>query len=127
MFPQIPTDFVVPKIPTEIEIPIPPSQYAYADTQFEIIRDYILEFQESLDNEHDVGLMLTNFGSTMVMQVTEIGYEESVLMIFKGFVNGRESTLIQHVSQLNFLLTSVEKPIDVPKRKIGFTVIQDEE
>ena len=115
------------QIPTEIDIPIPKSHYSYADTQFEIIRDYVLEFQESLDNEHDVGLMLTNFGNTVLMQVTEIGYEEPVLMIIKGIVNGRDSTLIQHVSQLNFLLTSVEKPVDVPKRKIGFTVNQEEE
>ena len=44
-------------------------------------------------------------------RILEISYEESVLMIFKGYVNGRMSTLIQHVSQLNFLLTSVEKEL----------------
>jgi hypothetical protein len=54
------------------------------------------------------------------MQVTNITYEKSVLMIFKGFVNGREATLIQHINQLNFMLTSVEKEPDRPKRKIGF-------
>lgn len=106
-------------------IPASPIAYSYSDTQFEIIKRYILDFQQSLDNEHDVGVLLTNFGSTMLMQVTSVGFERSVLMVFRGYVDGREATLIQHVSQLNFLLTSVPKAPDEPKRKIGFTVAQD--
>lgn len=108
-----------PSVPA-FEPPYIPAQYMYSDTQFEIIRKYILRFQADLDREHDVGLMLTNFGNTVLMEVTEIGYENSVLMVFTGYVNGRKSTLIQHVSQLNFLLTSVPKDPDVPKRRIGF-------
>ena len=101
--------------------PLPSSQ-SYSDTQFEIIKRYVLAFQASLDQEHDIGLLLTNFGQSMLMEVTKIGYEDSVLMVFHGFVNGRESTLIQHVSQMNFLLTSISKEPDKPKRKIGFIV-----
>lgn len=108
-------------IPDVLLKPLPSAQ-SYSNTQFEIIKAYILDFQDSLDNKHDVGVMLTNFGSSILMEVTEIGYEESVLMIFKGFVNGRMSTLIQHVSQLNFLLTSVPKEPEQPKRQIGFIV-----
>jgi len=102
--------------------PPPASAYSFADTQFEIIKKYVIDFQKSLDAEHDIGLLLTNFGSTMLMEVTSIGYERSVLLVFKGCVNGRDSTLIQHISQINFLLTSVSKAPDTPKRKIGFTV-----
>lgn len=98
-----------------------PINHAYSDTQFEIIKKYVLDFQESLDSEHDVGMMLTNFGNSILMEVTEIGYEKSVLMVFKGLVNGRQSTLVQHINQLNFLLTSVPKSPDIPKREIGFT------
>ena len=36
------------------------------------------------------------------------------------FVNGREATLIQHINQLKFLRTTVEKEADLPKRRIGF-------
>ena len=114
------------------DIPIPditmkplPVAYSYSNTQVEIIKDYVLEFQQSLDQEHDVDLLLTNFGSSILMEVTHIGYEESVLIVFKGYVNGRQSTLIQHVSQLNFLLTSVSKDPETPKRKIGFTLPED--
>lgn len=109
--------FDIPNMP-EIE-PLPVA-YSYSDTQFEILSKYIKDFEGTLDSEHEVGLILTNFGQSLTIQVTEIGYEESVLMIFKGYVNGKMSTLIQHVSQLNFLLTSIEKEPNRPKRTIGF-------
>lgn len=97
-----------------------PITYSYSDTQFEIIKQYIQEFEASLDADHEVGLLLTNFGQTMLMEVTHIWYEKSVLMVFHGYVNGRKSTLIQHISQLNFLLTSVPRNPERPSRKIGF-------
>lgn len=99
-----------------------PLAYSYSDTQFEILCKYIKEFEAGLDSEHEVGLLLTNFGQAVTMHVTEIGYEKSVLMIFKGYVNGKMSTLIQHIGQLNFLLTSVPKESDRPKNSIGFVV-----
>ena len=99
-----------------------PIAYSYSDTQFEILQKYIEEYQASLDDEHEVGLLLTNFGQSILMQVCEVSYEHSVLLIFKGYVNGKYSTLIQHINQLNFLITSVEKEPDRPKRKIGFVV-----
>ena len=48
-----------------------PTAYSYSDTQFEIIRKYVLEFQKSLDTEHDIGLLLTNFGSSILMRRSE--------------------------------------------------------
>ena len=102
------------------EMPDMPNWYMWSDTQFELIKQYIEDFEESLDTEHEVGLMLTNFGQSVLMQVTEIGYEKSVMLVFKGKVNDRPGTLIQHISQLNFLLTSVDKKPDKPKQKIGF-------
>ncbi len=97
-----------------------PIMYQYSDTQFEILQKHIKKFEETLDSEHEVGILLTNFGQSILMQVTEISYEESVLMVFRGYVKGTYSTLIQHVSQLNFLLTSIPKEPDRPKRTIGF-------
>lgn len=108
--------------PLVVEPPVLPIAYSYSDTQFEILQKHIQEFERSLDADHEVALMLTNFSQTIVMQVTEISYEESVLMIFRGYVNGTMSTLIQHVSQLNFLLTSVPRDPDRPKRQIGFVL-----
>ena len=98
-----------------------PTQHMWADSQFEILKKYITEFEAGLDDEHEVGVMLTNFGQSVLMSVTNITYEYSVLMVFKGFVNGREATLIQHINQLNFRLTTIEKEPDRPKRRIGFS------
>ena len=116
----------VPKISLP-EMPDMPNWYMWSDTQFELIKKYIEEFEDSLDTEHEVGVMLTNFGQSVLMQVTEIGYEKSVMLVFKGYVNGKPSTLIQHISQLNFLLTSMDrKEPEKPKRKIGFRMPDDE-
>lgn len=98
----------------------PPSSYSYSDTQFEILKEEIEEYERTLDSEHEVGLWLTNFGQSVLMQITEISYRMPVLMIFKGYVNGIESTLIQHVNQLSFLLTAVKTDPERPKQKIGF-------
>lgn len=104
-----------------------PIAYSYADTQFEIIKKYVQNFQSTLDSDHEVGLLLTNFGQSMLMNVTEIGFEESVLMIFRGYVNGQMSTLIQHISQISFLLTSVpKKDPNAPPRRIGFNAHWEE-
>lgn len=97
-----------------------PIQHMWSDTQFEMIKKYITEYEKTLNSEHEIAVWLTNFGQSVLMQVTNITYEESVLLVFKGYVNGKMSTLIQHINQLSFLLTSVEKESDRPKRKIGF-------
>ena len=100
----------------DIEVPDLPMHHMWSDTQFEIIKKHITEYEKTLDSEHEVAVWLTNFGQSILMQVTNITYEESVLLVFKGYVNGKMSTLIQHINQLNFLLTTVEKEPDRPKQ-----------
>ncbi|MBO4895074.1 MAG: hypothetical protein J5562_09200 [Clostridia bacterium] len=99
-----------------------PLQHMWADEQFHILKHYIQEFEQSLDDEHEVGILMTNFGQSVLMQVTEVTYENPVILVFKGFVNEREATLIQHINQLNFLLTTIKKESNRPKRQIGFTL-----
>lgn len=95
--------------------------YKLADYQYELIIDEIKQFQSKLDEEHEVGVFLASFGQRILMNVTNIGYANPSLIIFIGYVNGKESTLIQHVNQLSFLLTSVEKADpDKPAHRIGF-------
>jgi len=94
----------------------------YAETQFEIIKRYILDFQASLDQEHDVSVLLASFGGPILMDVTHIGFHQPVLLVFKGFVNGNPTTLIQHISQINFLLQALPKKGIEPIRIKGFAV-----
>lgn len=123
-FPLIDTSNIIKAIDAaEIDTPV---QHMWADEQFEILKRYIQDFERSLDAEHEVGIMMTNFGQSVLMQVTQVTYEDPVLMVFKGYVNGREATLIQHINQLNFMLTTVEKEPDRPKRQIGFVANQNE-
>ena len=124
--PDFPSYFLQKPLATPISVANTPFQHMWADEQFEILKKYVQEFEITLDTEHEVGIMMTNFGQTVLMTVEQITYEDPVLMVFKGYVNGRPSTLIQHVNQLNFMLTSIEKETDRPKRQIGFSANRDE-
>ena len=99
-----------------------PVAHMWADEQFEILKKHIQLFESELDSTQEVGIMMTNFGQSVLMQVTEITFEYPVLMIFKGNVNGRKATLIQHINQLNFMLTAMELSDGKKRRPIGFTV-----
>lgn len=113
-FPNMP----IPK-PANINSPI---QDLLVDKQFKILKRYIQNFEQTLDPQHEVGIMMTNLGQSIIMQVIEITYEKPVTLVFKGYVNGKFSTLIQHMNQLNFLLTSLDKVDERPKNPIGFSV-----
>lgn len=102
--------------------------YEHADWKYEKIVEQIKDFQDSLDSEHEVALLLASFGSTITLAVTDIGYQNPDLLYFYGYVDGKESQLIQHMSQLNFLLTSVERADkSKPARRIGFSTNDDED
>jgi hypothetical protein len=103
----------------------PEASYHYADRQYEIIMNSIAAFESELDDSQEVAVMLASFGQSVLMQVTDIGYSNPSLIHFYGFVNGNKAELIQHVNQLNFLLTSVPKADpEIPARRIGY--LQDE-
>lgn len=92
-----------------------------ASSFYEIIKNRIADFENNLDDEHEVAIKLSSFGQSITLYVTDIGYSNPSTLIFYGFVNGQDATLIQHVSQLNFLLISVKKDdVGRPVRRIGF-------
>lgn len=92
-----------------------------ADRSVQIILESIHQFEQSLDNDHEVSIKLASFGSTVILSVCEIGYANPDILIFRGYVDSQFATLIQHVSQLNFLLLSVPKSDpQKPPRRIGF-------
>ena len=101
--------------------------YNMADWKYEKLKEEIEEFQSGLSDDVDVCVQLASFGTSILMQVTDIGYQNPDILYFWGYVNGNEAQLIQHMSQLNFLLMAVKKenPEDEPKR-IGFIVDEEE-
>ena len=94
-----------------------------ASYQFEKLKKTVIAFMDSLDDEHEIALVLTSCGNSFTMVVTEINYIDPVLIVFNGFVDGEYSTLIQHVTQLNVLIKPIPKQDpEKPPRKIGFHI-----
>ncbi len=92
---------------------------------YEAIKKSILEFQSSLDGAHEIGVQLASFNQNLLMYVTRIDYSAPTLIDFYGVINGKDARLIQHVSQLNFLLIAAPKlDANAPARRIGFEVSQ---
>lgn len=85
----------------------------------------IINYQSRLSDTEDVAMSIVKFNESITLLVDSIGYIGYNLVRFGGKDNsGKPLELIQHVSQLNFLLMVVQKPgPEVPKRKIGF--VQD--
>lgn len=97
--------------------------YNLADWKYEKIQKQIQEFEKKLDSEHEISLKLISFSSSITMIVTDIGYQNPDLFYFYGSINGKEAQIIQHASQLNLLIASVEKEDkSKPARRIGFIV-----
>lgn len=110
----------------DIMCPVDLSDPYLAKYQQNVIIEHIKDYQNSLDEQHEVGVFLANFGSQKTMTVTSIGFSNPMLITFYGYVDNVESVLIQHISQINFLLTSVKKPApNKPARRIGFTLNHD--
>jgi hypothetical protein len=87
---------------------------------FKSLVNYIKEFEGELDDNHEVGANLVTFGQSIQIHVQKVSYAAPFLITFQGVDNeGRVLQLIQHVSQLSFLLIAVKKLEDKPYR-IGF-------
>lgn len=106
-----------------------PAQVAIAESNYasefaKYILEQIIEFDSNLGEDLEVGLKLVNFGQTVTFPVRAIDFKNPSLIIFYGIAeDGSEIELIQHVSQISFLITSIprENP-QLPKQKIGFSV-----
>lgn len=93
----------------------------------ENLHQEILNYQSNLPDSEDVAISIVQFGQSTTILVDSIGYIGYNLVRFGGKDNsGKPLELIQHISQLNFLLTVVQKPEpEVPKRPIGFVSQND--
>ena len=82
----------------------------------------IIKYQADLPEADDVALQVVQFNQSTLIFVENIGYIGYNMVCFHGTDGqGKPLELIQHINQLNFLLTVVPKPVpEQPKRKIGF-------
>lgn len=89
------------------------------------IEQQIKAFEATLEQLDDpslyVGLWLASFGQQRLIFANSIEFDEPCLVIFHGFSDdGSPLKLIQHISQLNFLLEARKRVTDEPRRPIGF-------
>lgn len=84
--------------------------------------DEIITYQNKLSDQEDVIMILVQFGQSVTIRVTQIGYIGYNLICFHGEdMYGKPLELIQHIQQLNFLLSVAQKPeVEISKRQIGF-------
>ncbi|QDP99435.1 hypothetical protein FOH38_02065 [Lysinibacillus fusiformis] len=84
--------------------------------------EMINQFDEDLDETEEVGMRLVSFGQTIQFHVQDLGYyNPSLIRFFGKNEDGSDIELIQHVSQISFLLMAVKRlNPEEPKRKIGF-------
>ena len=107
--------------------PVNMRDYSMADWKYEKIKEQIEDFQKELSDDVDVCVALASFGTNMIMDVTDIGYQNPDMLYFYGYINGNETQLIQHTSQLNFVLMAVKKEEpERPPRRIGFATSDEE-
>lgn len=97
-----------------------PAQWAY-----ERIILYIKNFEEQLDDKHEVAMGFAG-GEAGVLRIEGIGYFAPDIISFYGAdEEGTRTQLIQHVAQLNVMLRAMPKPelLDEPRR-IGFRLAE---
>ncbi|MCV6823210.1 MULTISPECIES: DUF6173 family protein [Halocynthiibacter] len=98
-----------------------PAQWAY-----ERLILYIKNFEEQLDNEHEVAMAFVG-GDAGVLRIEGLGYFDPDIITFYGSdASGAKTQLIQHVSQLSVMLRALPKaPTAKAPNRIGFRLAAD--
>lgn len=108
--------------PTKVSAELLSDPYL-ADWKYKKLVEQIRAFESGLDQDHEIAIRLAAFGTSVLMAVDEVSYQNPDMLYFYGKVKGEEAQLIQHISQLNFLLLAVQKPDPKsPPRRIGFAL-----
>lgn len=99
----------------------PYAEKSAAEWAYERVILYIQNFEEQLDDEHEVAMGFTG-GDVGVLKIEGVGFFDPDIVTFYGTdENGGRTQLIQHVSQLNVMLRALprEEP-EAPPTRIGF-------
>ena len=89
-----------------------------AEWTYERLGSYIRDFENELDQDHEVGARLVSFGQAILFHIESLGYYGPDIISFEG-VTDKGEKVKQNVSQLSVLLIAMPKRSEQPKR-IGF-------
>ncbi|SHH28721.1 DUF6173 family protein [Cognatishimia maritima] len=98
-----------------------PAEWAY-----ERLILYIQNFEQQLDNEHEIAMGFTS-GGAGVLRIEGMGFFDPDMVTFQGTdAQGIKTQLVQHVSQLNVMLRALPKKIETEEpQRIGFRLVRD--
>ncbi|MCG6904537.1 MAG: DUF6173 family protein [Rhodobacter sp.] len=104
----------------------PLDQKSPAEWAYERLILYIENFEQQLDNEHEIAMGFTG-ADAGVIRIEGIGYFDPDIVTFYGSdPTGTKTQLIQHVGQLNVMLRALPKMVaDDAPRRIGFRLVED--
>ncbi|MGJ5618238.1 DUF6173 family protein [Sulfitobacter sp. MF3-043] len=116
------TEQALPKCVTDK----PPSQKSPAQWAYERVVLYLKNFEEQLDNEHEVAMGFTG-GDAGLLRIEGMGYFDPDIVTFYGTdPTGGRTQLIQHVSQLAVMLRALPKQVEnAAPNRIGFRLVED--
>lgn len=84
---------------------------------YKAIREYFEQFEAELDSGQEIAIRLASFGNEVDFRLEKIGFTLPSLITFIGVTDvGEKIQLVQHVSQLSYMLRAVEKLNDQPTR-----------
>lgn len=107
---------------------IPVEDKSPAEWAYDRLVIYIQEFEEQLDNQHEVAMGFAG-SEAGVLQIEGMGFFDPDILTFYGTdEDGVPTQLIQHVSQLSVILRALPKAVEEqePKR-IGFRLARRSE
>ncbi|MBE9487025.1 MAG: hypothetical protein IMY82_07630 [Chloroflexi bacterium] len=92
-----------------------------AGTFYRRLLQWVSDFDQSLDEEHEVGVRCVTSGQTMAFHLSTISYCNPALLRFVGVTNAGEPVeLIQHISQINLILVKLRRrDPGQPKSAVG--------
>lgn len=92
-----------------------------AEEVFNHLLARVKEFQANLPDHYELGIQLANFGGERALHVRGMGFKNPNIIEFYGLLDGdKHVTVVQHVSQLNFLLVAVPPVAEQEPYRIGF-------
>jgi hypothetical protein len=124
--------FEIPRIPESLTRPISiPNirsplvttlEENLASAFYKRLATWISQYDAALDPEHEVGVRLVSFGQSVVFKLVDMSYWNPSLIRFDGVKDdGSPISLVQHVSQISILLTTLpRKDPSKEKKPFGF-------
>jgi len=112
----------IPAIPSEYKAQPEKTGFAYGRILSEVgvfkaMRECFEQFEAELGPGHEVSIRLDSFGTKVEFRPEKIGFTIPSMITFTGVTEvGERVQLVQHVSQLSYMLRAVEKLNDQPMR-----------